>query len=52
MTVVVPWDILQGRRRAHMRAGAIRVTTGQDPDPSRVLGWVVRLVRGCVPLDR
>ena len=33
MTVVVPWDILQGRRHAQLRAGAIRVTTGQDPDP-------------------
>jgi hypothetical protein len=37
MTVVVPWDILQGRRHDHMRAGANRVTAartspGRPPD--------------------
>src|SRR5215211_6090712 len=50
MTVVVPWAILQGRRHAHMRAGANRVTTGQDPDPPRVPRWAVRLTRSSAAL--
>src|SRR4029453_11645427 len=54
MTVVVPWAILQassrGRRHDHMRAGANRVTTGQDPAPPRVPRWAVRPTRGSAAL--
>jgi hypothetical protein len=45
-----PPGILQGRRHDHLRAGANRVTTGQDPDPPRVLRWAVRLTRGSAAL--
>jgi hypothetical protein len=33
-----------------MRAGANRVTAGQDPDPPRVPRWAVRLTRSSAAL--